>query len=115
MFPSKETVDLLESMCVRDGYSSTITQNISKNNLYTPAMDYLKKIQKIIINETGEPDAKLFTAGYLTCFHLFRLQIEAENCDLEDINTAMISLNNYIEFLETENQMYKNLLEAPCQ
>lgn len=111
MFPSKETIGLFETICSRDGFATTITQNISKSNTnYKPVMDYLCKIKDVI--EHGAVDKKqsyeCFTVGFLCCFHLFRLQIEAEDYDIEDYERNIESLNNYIEFLEKENQQYKS-------
>lgn len=110
MFPSKETVDLFETICSRDGFASTITQNISKKNLnYKPVMEYLSRIKDVI--KHGAVDKKesyeCFTVGFLCCFHLFRLQIEAEDYDIEDYQRNIENLNNYIAFLEEENQKYK--------
>jgi hypothetical protein len=110
MFPSQETVNLFETICSRDGLAFTITKNISKKNpKYKPVMDYLYKIKNIIGGNSVEEAEKYecFTIGFLCCFHLFRLQIEAEDYDIEDYEKNIESLNNYINFLEEENKKYK--------
>lgn len=106
MFPSKETIELFEEICKRDGFALTVTSNISKKNPnYKPVLDYLSKI-KTLIKESEKEKREIFyeslNLGFLICFHLFRLQIEAENLDIEDYQISIDGLTKYIEYLEEE-------------
>lgn len=114
MFPSKETIELFEELCSRDGFAHTVTSNISKKNPnYKPVLDYLSKIKRLIKDsekEKREVFCESLNLGFLICFHLFRLQIEAEDLDIEDYKISIEGLSNYIKYLEEELAKKNNII-----
>lgn len=113
MFPTKETVSLFCDIVARDGLANTVMPILnSKNPTYIPALSYLKKAMKKIedansIEEKMLLDPDAFSLGFVICFNLFRLQLEADELDNDDLKTNMEILQNYVEFLETENVRLK--------
>lgn len=112
MFPSKDTVKLFIDICSRDGLSKTVSEVIKNpiDEKYGPVLSYLKGAMRIIDNPEGTSDlcGESFGVGFLTCFNLFRLQLESEDMDIDDLQTNLDNLNNYIQFLEEENSKLKN-------
>lgn len=106
MFPSKDTVKLFIDISNRDGFAATLTRVLEDpiNPHYSPILGYLKSALKIIDSQTTPSKfcPESFASGFLSCFHMFRLQIESEDMDIEDLQANIDSLNNYIKFLEEE-------------
>lgn len=106
MFPSKDTVKLFIDISNRDGFAATLSGPLKDpiNPKYAPVLGYLKSALKII--DHSPEDSKFcpesFASGFLACFHMFRLQIESEDMDMEDMQSSLDSLSNYIKFLEEE-------------
>lgn len=113
MFPSKDTVKLFIDISNRDGFASTLTTVLTDpvNPKYGPILGYLKSALKIIDGQ-GESNSKFcpesFASGFLSCFHMFRLQIESEDMDIEDLQANIESLSNYVKFLEEEAVKFKS-------
>lgn len=110
MFPSKDTVSLFIDICNRDGFSNTISEILKApmNPNYAAVLGYLKSVLRIIDNGMSDLQSDSFASGFLCAFHLFRLQIESEDMEIEDLQLTVNSLANYIEFLEDENLRIKN-------
>lgn len=115
MFPSKETVKLFIDISNRDGFAATLGSALSDpvNPKYSAILGYLKSALKTIDNTGVEnrfcPES--FASGFLSCFHMFRLQIESEDMDIEDLQSNIDSLTNYIKFLEDESLKLKEQLD----
>ena len=111
MFPSKETVKLFIDVSNRDGFAATLSAPLLDpiNPKYSPVLGYLKSALKII--DASEGNSKFcpesFASGFLSCFHMFRLQIESEDMDIEDLQLNIESLSNYVKFLEEEASKLK--------
>lgn len=104
MFPTNETVKLFLAMCNRDGTINAMMDLIDKQNEeYKPSLNFLKLLIAMI-DKTEYKDVcvESLTIGFMTCFNLFRLQIEASNMDVADLQSNIDALSNYVEYLEKE-------------
>lgn len=104
MFPTKQTISLFIEMCNRDGIVNTVSQFLNNDkdlsDKYIPTISFLKSNIKIIENQNTDVCPESFAVGFLTCFHLFRLQLEAESMEIEDMQISLENLNSYVSYLE---------------
>ena len=111
-FPKKETVALFIEMINRDGLESAILQAIRGDSTpkYYPIISFLKAACLII--EDPENNSELcmesYSLGFLSCFNLYRLQIESEDMDLDDLESQLQKLDAWVLYLEDENVKLKN-------
>jgi len=105
MFPSKDTVKLFIDISSRDGLAKTIASILDQqsNANYAPTLSYLKSVLRILDEDKSDLCAESYATGFLSCFHLFRLQLESEDMDIDDLQINVEHLSNYIKFLEEEN------------
>lgn len=104
MFPSNETVKLFLAMCNRDGTINAMMNIVdSKNEEYKPTINFLKLLVEMIDKaQYGDVCVESLTIGFMTCFNLFRLQIEASKMDMADLQSNIEALSNYVDYLEKE-------------
>lgn len=113
MFPNKDTIEMFDAICTRDGVKHVITDFLTnKRDEYKPLFQYFNKLLKMLnddkIEDYNRLDEPSFTLGFLICFNLFRLQIESEDFDIDEYISNIASLESYIQFLEKENSCLKN-------
>lgn len=111
MFPSKETIDVFLAMCAKDGLMK-VSSSIFEDKVdpkYEPTIQILKNLVVTLTEmEKALFDPESFATGFLTCFNIFRLQLESEDMTIEDMSANMAVLNSYVEFLENENSELRN-------
>jgi hypothetical protein len=73
-------------------------------------MSYLKKIVTDFLDEDLEDSANYYTSGFITCFDMFRRQIESEEATIEDLELQLQNMIGWTQFLESENLEIKNKL-----
>lgn len=97
-------------MCNRDGIIPTLTAFlkdgdglIPKDSKYMPCLSHLKvNLKAIEESESAEICKESYTVGFLSCFHLFRLQLEADQMDFEELQINIENLTSYITYLEDQ-------------
>ena len=111
-FPKKETVALFIEMINRDGLESVILQALKGDAIpkYGPIISFLKAACLIIDDPENNSELCMesYSLGFLSCFNLFRLQIESEDMDLDDLENQVQKLEGWISYLEDENVRLKN-------
>ena len=118
MFPSKETVSLFVDMTNRDGFSNTVISVLSEpiNKKYSPVLGYLKSALRAISKSSNSKEGgfceESFASGFLSCFHLFRLQLESEDMEDDDLICSYENLSNYVKYLEEENVKLKDKIDG---
>lgn len=102
-------------MIKRDGLAKIIDQTLKGRVVpnYLPTISYLKAACLAIENPTNDSELCMesYAVGFLSCFNLFRLQIEADDMDLDDIEAQIQKLEGWILYLEEENLRLKDQLE----
>ena len=99
-------------MIKRDGLAKIIDQTLKGRVVpnYLPTISYLKAACLAIENPTNDSELCMesYAVGFLSCFNLFRLQIEADDMDLDDLESQVQKLEGWISYLEDENVKLKN-------
>ena len=114
MFPTKDTVDLFIDMCNKSGPVNTVVGFLKEDSInteYKPSIAYLKAAIQFMMDSGSDICTESFCVGFLSCFHLFRLQLEADQMDIGDLEVNLASLSNYVEFLEGEVRELNGKLE----
>jgi hypothetical protein len=114
MFPTKNTVDLFIEMCNKGGPVNTVVGFLKEDSInaeYKPSIAYLKAAIQFMMDTSSDICTESFCVGFLSCFHLFRLQLEADQMDIGDLEVNLESLSNYVEYLEGEVRELNGKLE----
>lgn len=111
-FPKIEAIKAYIDICQKDGIGNIIDEFISKEMRpeYKPIMMYLKTMIETILEEPNSEYADFYTSGFMTCFDIFRRQIESEEATLEDLEMQLQNMLGWISYLENENLEIKNEL-----
>ncbi len=111
-FPSMTTVKAFIEICQKDGFENLIDEFLSKELRapYKPTMSYLKRIVTDFLDEDMDEAANYYTSGFISCFDMFRRQIEAEEATVEDLELQLQNMIGWTQFLESENLEIKNKL-----
>jgi hypothetical protein len=111
-FPRIETIKAFVEICKKDGFEELMDEFLSKELLpeYKPVMSYLKKIVTDMLEEDLNEEANYYTSGFISCFDMFRRQIEGEHATLEDLELQIENMLGWTKFLEDENITLKNKL-----
>lgn len=111
-FPKVETIKAFVEICKKDGFESIIDEFLSKElkPSHKPIMSYLKKIVTDFLDEDLEEYANYYSSGFITCFDMFRRQIESEEATIEDLELQLDNMIGWTKFLELENLEIKNKL-----
>lgn len=109
-YPNKNTVNTFIALLNRDGLAKTISKlEDPLPDEQKPVIAYLKAIIKTLENrDDNELCIDSYGAGFLTCFHVFRMQIESDDMDMGDLDIQLKSLQGWIEYLEVENLEIKS-------
>jgi hypothetical protein len=109
-FPKIETVKAFIHTCDKDGFESIVDKLLNNDlkNEYKPLFAYLKKIVTDMLADDLVEECNYYTSGFVSCFDLFRRQIESEDMDVDDIQSQLKNLLAWSSFLEDENVSLKN-------
>lgn len=111
-FPKIETVKAFIHTCDKEGFES-IVDRLLNNDLkteYKPLFAYLKKIITDMLEDDLNEECNYYTSGFISCFDLFRRQIESEDMTVDDIKLQLDNVLAWSSFLEKENVELKNEL-----
>lgn len=111
-FPKIETVKAFIHACDKEGFE-TIVDRLLNNDLkteYKPLFAYLKKIVTDMLEDDLNEECNYYTSGFISCFDLFRRQIESEDMSIDDIKIQLDNILAWSSFLEKENVELKNEL-----
>lgn len=109
-FPKLETVKSFIQVCEKDGFESIVDKILDRELKaeYKPLFAYFKKIITDMLDDNMTEECNYYTSGFISCFDLFRRQIEADSMSLDDISLQLKNILAWSEFLERENLELKN-------
>lgn len=111
-FPKIDTVKAFIHVCEKEGFES-IVDRLMNNDLkteYKPLFAYLKKIVTDMLEDDLTEECNYYTSGFISCFDLFRRQIESEDMTVDDIKLQLDNVLAWSSYLENENLALKNEL-----
>lgn len=106
-YPKTETIQAYLAICEKDGFVNIMEEFTNKDLKpeHKPIFAYLKKIISDLMDDETISDecVDYYTTGFLSCFDLFRRQIESEEATLEDLEMQLQNMIGWTTFLESEN------------
>lgn len=109
-YPNNDTISLFSEIVKRDGIEEIMEKLIdkaSKDPKMKPLLGFFKSTLTTMLEDELFDEVDGYSTGFITCFDMFRRQIESEKISLEDLLLQVDNLCGWNEFLEIENLTLK--------
>lgn len=106
-YPTQQTISLFIKECKDNGFESML-DGIVSNPAHKESMRFLAAALNKLMQEKDVTECDGYCSGFLSCFKLFELQLEAESMDTDDCHVELTLAQSYIDYLESEIAQLKN-------
>lgn len=113
-YPNNDTIQLFAEIVKRDGIEELMEKLIdkaSRDPKMKPLLGFFKTTLTTMLEDELFDEVDGYSTGFITCFDMFRRQIESEKISLEDLLLQVDNLCGWNSFLEEESLLIKSELE----